>query len=268
MDQIAAYSDTMTTLHFIPLFLLWTILLITCCSATSTPSRPNRKPLPTILGEKFAYKRWRTILERTIRFPNGKVVDFDLVGMAGAGSAVVIFAWDSLQKTATLVRYALTHLCSMDTSCLNLLYWHKTRLLCIYIYIYIRREYHPGPNKFLFGAAAGIVEDDKHNGNVELAAQHELEEECHLAGGSWHLLTPEPLAMDKYSTITVRAFLVMDASHVPDPQPQDHEEDIEIIRNVSVDEIMTMIRRGEMNVVGAWACLMAIEKLRQMGEIE
>mmetsp|Transcript_23575 Transcript_23575/g.42798 ORF Transcript_23575/g.42798 Transcript_23575/m.42798 type:complete len:234 (-) Transcript_23575:1506-2207(-) len=233
MDQIAAYSDTMTTLHFIPLFLLWTILLITCCSATSTPSRPNRKPLPTILGEEFTYKRWRTILERTIRFPNGKVVDFDLVGMVGAGSAVVVFAWDSLQKTATLVR-----------------------------------EYHPGPNKFLFGAAAGIVEDDKHNGNVELAAQHELEEECHLAGGSWHLLTPEPLAMDKYSTITMRAFLVMDASHVPDPQPQDHEEDIEIIQNVSVDEIMTMIRRGEMNVVGAWACLMAIEKLREMGEIK
>jgi 8-oxo-dGTP pyrophosphatase MutT (NUDIX family) len=172
-------------------------------------------------------------VERTIRFPNGKVVDFDLVGMAGAGSAVVIFAWDSLQKTATLVR-----------------------------------EYHPGPNKFLFGAAAGIVEDDKHNGNVELAAQHELEEECHLAGGSWHLLTPKPLAMDKYSTTTIRAFLVIDASHVPDPRPQDHEEDIEIIQNVSVDEIMTMIRRGEMNVVGAWACLMAIAKLREMGEIE
>jgi hypothetical protein len=172
-------------------------------------------------------------VERTIRFPNGKVVDFDLVGMAGAGSAVVIFAWDSFQKTATLVR-----------------------------------EYHPGPNKFLFGAAAGIVEDDKHSGNVELAAQHELEEECHLAGGSWHLLTPKPLAMDKYSTTTIRAFLVIDASHVPDPRPQDHEEDIEIIQNVSVDEIMTMIRRGEMNVVGAWACLMAIAKLREMGEIE
>lgn len=263
MDQIAAYSDTMTTLHFLPLFLLWTILFITCCSATSTPSRPNRKPLPTILGEEFAYKRWRTIVERTIRFPNGKVVDFDLVGMAGAGSAVVIFAWDSLQKTATLVRYStLSRSCAVQVSCLNLLYSHKTRLL------YIRREYHPGPNKFLFGAAAGIVEDDKHNGNVELAAQHELEEECHLAGGSWHLLTPKPLAMDKYATTTIRAFLVIDASHVPDPRPQDHEEDIEIIQNVSVDEIMTMIRRGEMNVVGAWACLMAIAKLREMGEIE
>lgn len=60
----------------------------------------------------------------------------------------------------------------------------------------------------------------------------------------------------------------MDASHVPDPRPQDHEEDIEIIQHVSVEEIMTMIQRGEMNVVGVWACLMAIEKLREMGEIE
>ena len=74
--------------------------------------------------------------------------------------------------------------------------------------------------------------------------------------------------MDKYSTTTVRAFLVIDGSHVPDPRPQDHEEDIEIIQNVSIEEIMTMIQRGEMNVVGCWACLMAIEKLREMGEIE
>jgi len=209
------------------------VLLLISIIGSCHAARPNNKPLPQILGEEFAYKRWRTILERSIRMPNGKVVDFDLVGMAGGNSAVVVFAWDTSTKTATLVR-----------------------------------EYHPGPHVFLFGAAAGIVEHDKHNGDAELAAHHELEEECHLAGGMWYLLTPEPLAMDKYSTTKVRAFLVTDAHHVPDPRPQDHEEDIEIIQNVTVQEIIDMIRRGEMNVVGCWACLMAIEKLREMGEIE
>lgn len=215
------------------------VLLLLCMVfsyAKSTdigPTRPINRPLPEILGEEFAYKRWRTILERSIRMPDGKVLDFDLVGMAGGSSAVVVFAWDTSTKTATLVR-----------------------------------EYHPGPHCFLFGAAAGIVEHDKHDGDAELAAQHELEEECHLSGGTWYLLTPQPLAMDKYATTKIRAFLVMDAKHVPDPRPQDHEEDIEIIRNVTVEEIMNMIRRGEVNVVGCWACLMAIKKLRELGEIE
>ena len=163
---------------------------------------------------------------------DGKIVDFDLVGMAGASSAVVVFAWNTSTKTATLVR-----------------------------------EYHPGPHCFLFGAAAGIVEDSKHNGNPMLAAQHELEEECHLKGGTWYVLTPAPLAMDKYTTTKIRAFLVLDAHHVPDPRPQDHEEDIEIIRGVSIPEILSMIQRGEMNVVGCWACLMAIHKLTELGEI-
>lgn len=228
------------------------------CRATSTPSRPNNKPLPQIIGQEFAYKRWRTILERSIRMPNGRVVDFDLVGMAGASSAVVVFAWNTSQKTATLVREYHPGAPGKTT-------FRSVDIIAILMLVF---PFVIGPHKFLFGAAAGIVEDDKHNANVELAAQQELEEECHLAGGTWHLLTPEPLAMDKYSTTNIRAFLVLDASHVPDPRPQDHEEDIEIIRNVSLDEIRNMIRRGEMNIVGTWACLMAIEKLRDLGEIE
>ena len=48
----------------------------------------------------------------------------------------------------------------------------------------------------------------------------------------------------------------------------DDEEDIEILSNVSVEEIMRIIRRGDMNVVASWAALLAMEKLREMGEIE
>lgn len=215
------------------IMLLLVVVLARVSTAILPPSNKNDKPLPTIVGERVAYKRWRTIVERKIQLHDDKILDFDLVGMAGASSAVVIFAWNSTSKTATLVR-----------------------------------EYHPGPNCYLFGAAAGIVEDDKHNSDPILAAQHELEEECHLAGGTWYLLTPTPIAQDKYHLNTLRCFLVVDALHVPDPKPQDHEEDIEIVPNVSIDDIKEMIQQGQVNVIGCWACLLAIEKLRELGEIE
>lgn len=214
-------------------FLVSIALLLSLVGPSNASSNPPTKNLPDILGEIVAYRRWRTITKRSIRFHGNKVVDFDLVGLNGASSAVLIFAWDSSTKTATLVR-----------------------------------EYHPGPHAYLYGVAAGIVEEDKHNGDAVLAAQHELEEECHLAGGTWYLLTPQPLAMDKYTTTKVRAYLVVDAQHVPDPRPQDDEEDIEIIRGVTIPQILAMIRRGEMNMVGTWGCLMAMETLRELDEIE
>ena len=218
--------STLCKIHTVLTVLVLLILLLGSCHATS------RSP-HEIVGETIGYSRWRTIIERTIRMPNGNLVDFDLVGLAGATSAVMIFAWDSTRKTATLVR-----------------------------------EYHPGPDQYLVGMAAGIVEEDKHNGNSLTAAQHELEEECHLAGGEWYLLTPQPLAMDKYSLTRARAYLVLDAKHVPDPRPQDDEEDIEILSGVTIEEIENMIQGGEMNLVGVWGCLLAMKKLRELGEID
>lgn len=144
---------------------------------------------------------------------------------------MTVFAWDTRTKTATLVR-----------------------------------EYHPGPHKMLVGCAAGLVEFDKHNSDIKMAAQHELEEECHLVGGTWMELC-EPIAMDKYTCVCITAYLVMDAVIEENPKPMDHEEDIEIIRNVSPGEIRRMIKEGEMNVVGSWVCLLALEKLRELGEI-
>ena len=149
-------------------FLISIALLLSLVGQSHASSNPH-KNLPDILGEIVAYRRWRTITERSIRFHETKVVDFDLVGLNGASSAVVIFAWDSSTKTATLVR-----------------------------------EYHPGPHAYLYGVAAGIVEEDKHNGDAALAAQHELEEECHLAGGTWYLLTPQPLACLLYTSPSPR----------------------------------------------------------------
>jgi hypothetical protein len=153
------------------------------------------------------------------------------VGVKTGGGAVLIFAWDTKTKTATMIR-----------------------------------EYMPASHKILWGLAAGLVEGDKHGDDPIVAAQHELEEECHLTGGTWIPLSLAPTAMDKYSLTTIVPFLVLDPEPATDPRQLDDEEDIEIVHGVTIPEILEWIATGEMNLVSGWGCLLAIEKLREMEE--
>jgi hypothetical protein len=73
--------------------------------------------------------------------------------------------------------------------------------------------------------------------------------------------------MDKYVVTEITPYLVIDPHHVANPRPLDDEEDIEIVSGVSPAEIMRMIREGDMNLVGGWGALLALEKLRELGEI-
>ena len=117
-----------------------------------------------ILNEEVHYSGWRRVIRRSVGViaddGDGGVVDdrgvihFDVIDQARAsGGAVVVFAWNSTSKTATIIR-----------------------------------EYMPGPHRVLSGLAAGIVEDGKHSSPQEegggsespsslLAARFELEEE-------------------------------------------------------------------------------------------
>jgi hypothetical protein len=117
----------------------------------------------------------------------------------------------------------------------------------------------------LYGLAAGLVEE-KHGGDVATAARHELEEEAHLTGGTWIQLSKRPSAMDKYSLTSVDAYLVLDPVLKENPKPLDDEEDIDIVEGVTITEIKDWISTGDMNVVSAWGCMLAIEKLRELGE--
>ncbi|KAG7370916.1 hypothetical protein IV203_019486 [Nitzschia inconspicua] len=183
-----------------------------------------------ILDETIVYSGWRTILQRKVQMRNGKVVDFDLVGVKTGEGAVLVFAWDSRTRTATMIR-----------------------------------EYMPASHRVMYGLAAGLIED-KHGHDTEMAARHELEEECHLKGGRWFLLTNEPVAMDKYSTTKMYCYLVIDPEPEENPKPLDEEEDIEIVTGVTIPEILQWLVNGEMNLVGSWGALLAIEKLRELGE--
>ncbi|CAB9523073.1 expressed unknown protein [Seminavis robusta] len=187
-----------------------------------------------VVKEDVLYSRWRTLTSRIVRFPNGNEVDFDIVGQSGSNRAVLIFAWDTKTKTATLVQ-----------------------------------EYMPGPHALKAGVAAGMVETKHEEEGVDPilnAAKFELEEECHLVGGTWIRLTDDT-NMDKYSTTVVQAFLVLDPDPAVNPKPLDDEEDITIIPNITVPEIYEMIAKGEMNIVGGWTSMVAIQKLRELGEI-
>jgi len=235
----------------------------TAPSASFYPQGRDRSHDHKIINEKVEYSGWRKVTRRTVSspirhnhpshatdrkghdihrvHPQRKVIDFDIIDQAHAtGGAVIIFAWNSTSKTATIIR-----------------------------------EYMPGPHRVLGGLAAGIVEEGKHS-TVEgvgepdtlVAARYELEEECHLAGGTWYRLTEEGVSvpMDKYVVTEITPYLVIDPQHVLDPRPLDHEEDIEIVPGVSVEEISQMVREGDFNLVGGWGAMLALEKLRELGE--
>ena len=63
-------------------------------------------------------------------------------------------------------------------------------------------------------------------------------------------------------------YLVLDPQRTDNPKPLDDEEDIIIQEKVKVDQIFDLIRSGGMNALGGWACMVAIQKLRDLGEIQ
>jgi len=208
-----------------------------------------------IMEERLAYSRWRTIVQRRVRSPKGHIIDFDVIGQRIHDStapievhgAVLALAYHTETKSFTLIR-----------------------------------EYNPGSHCILYGPAAGMLESgSKHNNsNPLVAAQMELEEECHLAGGTWYRLVDEvnertsryfPLGgvfVGKYENTEMVPYLVVDPVLVSNPRPLDATEDIEIVRHVTLEELRRMLTSGQMTVVGSWTALLALDKLRQLGEID
>jgi hypothetical protein len=135
-------------------------------SPSSTKSYPTGRDRPhhyQIQSDKLVYSGWRRVIRRTVSSlrhphhydeynPKKHLIDFDIIDQnQGTCGAVIVFAWNSTSKTATIVR-----------------------------------EYMPGCHRILGGLAAGLVEEEKHTANLDLdngedrnlmAARCELEEE-------------------------------------------------------------------------------------------
>jgi hypothetical protein len=191
------------------------------------------------LSDTVLFKgKWRSLWNRRVRFPSGANADFEIVTQNGTDQAVLIFVWNSATKTTTLVR-----------------------------------EFMPASDGMKIGLAAGMV-DDKHSNDDEdpilVAAQFELEEECRLKGGKWQSLVANIL-MDKYSTTRLSVYLVIDPTPVEcaNARSRDElEEGMQILSNVPISQLLTWIDGGHMTVVGSWACLLALRKLKELGEID
>lgn len=199
----------------------------------------------TIISDTIIYNNWRTLINRQVLIqPNNHIIDYEIVGQKGSNMAVLIFCWNTTSKTIT---------CMIT-------------------------EYMPSNHQIMWGLAAGMVEYDKHSINTNTnnindiilnAARHELEEECHLMNGTWIRLTKgDGVVMDKYSTTKLSVYLVLDQIHTNDPKPRDDNEiGMKIHYNITIQQLKSKIWNNAMTVVGSWACLLAMEKLREIGEI-
>eukprot|EP00638_Chattonella_subsalsa_P014322 CAMPEP_0117809592 /NCGR_PEP_ID=MMETSP0948-20121206/20828_1 /TAXON_ID=44440 /ORGANISM="Chattonella subsalsa, Strain CCMP2191" /LENGTH=146 /DNA_ID=CAMNT_0005645433 /DNA_START=365 /DNA_END=805 /DNA_ORIENTATION=- len=119
----------------------------------------------------------------------------------------------------------------------------------------------------MLSASAGMYEKQKHSSPLE-AAKFELEEEAHLTGGTWiNLLKDEEtsIPVDKYSTNRFHCYLVLDPEEADNPRELDAEEYITIEKGYTKSQIMDLIAGGKMNIMSSYTCLLAFEKLRDLG---
>jgi hypothetical protein len=194
-----------------------------------------------LVRDQVIHDGWRRLIRRTVRLPSSLLVDFEIVGQRGTDQAVLVFVWNSQTKTATLIR-----------------------------------EYMPALHQRVLGLAAGMVEakhdDDKKETDIQLtAAEHELEEECRMKGGTWYKVTNQDSAMDKYSSTKLAVYLVIDPEPVPADQAlarDETEEGMQVIPGVTIPQLLELVVSGQLTVVGGWACLLAIHKLKELGEID
>lgn len=182
-----------------------------------------------IVHEKQLFHRYQTIYDRTVRYPNGQTVSYDIIGNARSEfKSVFVFPFDRESRTVTMLR-----------------------------------EYSPGRNRETMSFVAGMYEKDKH-GSLEMAARCELSEEACLKGGELVGLTGG-VAADKYSLNEFYYYLGLDAEKDERPGERDKEEWIKVVEGVRLAEVRDMVMTGELNTPNSLLALLAMDRLKEMG---
>lgn len=180
--------------------------------------------------------KYRQILEKKVRFPNSRVNTFEVLSNHGLPS-VSCFCWDVQNKRCTA----------------------------------LVKEYHPGPDKFLFGTINGQYEEGSKHTDARQCAAFELAEEAQLEAhpDSFIFMLDEESSspMDKYTDNKFYPFLVLNAGPVREQNKRemDDEEFIEVAGGLSYDEIMDLIAKGKINVVSTYTILLGFKTLEKMG---
>jgi ADP-ribose pyrophosphatase YjhB (NUDIX family) len=204
-----------------------------------------------IVDEKVAYRRYATVFERTVQYPDGRHVTYDILGQPAVQSAsVLVFPFDTQSKTC-----------------------------------YVIREYCPGPNRVLYGFPAGMVET-KHE-SMEAAARAELSEEAHLRCAQLIDLTAQAAVWersfevpntesdaenclrgffaDKYSRNVCKMYLALNPEPDGHPGSMDAEELIEQVGAVRVPQLEAWLWSGQMTMPHMLLAMCALTYLRQRG---
>ena len=191
-----------------------------------------------ILKEEKVYDgKYRQILRKDIKFPNDHINAFEVLSN-NACPSVSMFVWDTKRKVCTLVQ-----------------------------------EYHPGPEKLLYGTINGQYEESeggKHTSAKECAA-FELAEEARLEAREEDIISmlPEGVTtpMDKYTDNRFHPFLVLNPVPVSaeNERPQDEEEYITVKEGLTYDDLMALISGGKINVVSTYTILLGLKTLEKLG---
>ena len=173
--------------------------------------------------------------ERKVRLKDGTEASFSVFGRSENDVSVFVLPFNTKTKAFTLVE-----------------------------------EFHPGPNRHMKGLIAGMFEP-KHGGSAEKAAIWELSEEARLKLDEESKLislapdAPGGFSQDKYSSAHFLPFLALDCVEDTRPRQRDREEDIQVHREVSVDDLRKLIREGKLNMASTSFALMGIGYLEGNG---
>lgn len=203
------------------------------CSSSANGTGDGAPPAAgdfTIVSQERLFHRYQSVYARTVRYPTGQTVSYDVVGHARSDfTSVFVFPYHTRTRTATLLR-----------------------------------EYSPGRNRVAPAFVAGMFERARH-ASLEDAARAEMSEEALLKGGTLLRLARDGVAADKYSLNEFHYFLALDAHQDKRPGQRDEEEWISVQQGVPLDEVRGMVQRGELNTPHALLAMLALARLRELG---
>ncbi|EKX46814.1 hypothetical protein GUITHDRAFT_107171 [Guillardia theta CCMP2712] len=143
-----------------------------------------------VLKEEQIFHRYLTIIDRVVKYPNGKEVKFDVLTCPSNHFVTALAFFTSTKQFAVI------------------------------------KEYFQGVNRIGSAIACGRYEPSKHN-SILHAAECELSEECALKGGKWIKLIPDghPGVIEaKWAATRFTPFLVIDPEEDENPLEKDEEE--------------------------------------------
>lgn len=191
-----------------------------------------------VVDDRVVYSRYARMYSRRVKYPDGKLVDFDVLGRVWKNDSftvVVTVPFDPEDATFTLVR-----------------------------------EYNPAHNMHVYSFPQGCMEPRKHR-NAADAALAELEEEarisCEASGMTALLDTNLGAPQDKYQRESVHYFLCTKPTAVPKvhERHRDAEENIDVQTHIGVEKLQGLIRAGVLQSNNIAAGLLAIDRLRELG---